>query len=307
MEDLSRRNRLIEAEIERDRIALKKTLKILLLGGPESGKSTIFKQMKILHLNGFSDLDMVNYRYLIYGNVMQAVSQLLEACDDLNIPIDLSVQVCFVNFLSCLSFLDAITRISDPHYTPTIQDVLRSRIPTAGINEIEFSYRNAVLRMVDVGGQRSEQRKWIHCFDSVNGVLFVAELSGYNQMINDGDQITNRLKYSMQLFKRVVNNKCFGKRTAMILFLNKVDIFNKRIQLYPLKICFKSYTGNNTYESSMRYVSDRFLNMVLPEIRQERQIYTHHTNATDTENINRVFDSCIDVVFKRSLEKVGFI
>lgn len=44
--------------------------------------------------------------------------------------------------------------------------------------------------MVDVGGQRSEQRKWIHCFDSVNGVLFVAELSGYNQMINDGDQIT---------------------------------------------------------------------------------------------------------------------
>lgn len=74
----------------------------------------------------------------------------------------------------------------------------------------------------------------------------------------------------------------------------------------PISIA-RSVLGNNTYESSMRYVSDRFLNMVLPEIRQERQIYTHHTNATDTENINRVFDSCIDVVFKRSLEKVGFI
>ena len=44
------------------------------------------------------------------------------------------------------------------------------------------------LRMVDVGGQRSEQRKWIHCFDNVNGVLFIAELSGYNQELDDGAQ-----------------------------------------------------------------------------------------------------------------------
>ena len=40
--------------------------------------------------------------------------------------------------------------------------------------------------MVDVGGQRTEQRKWIHCFDNVNGILFIAELSGYNQELDDG-------------------------------------------------------------------------------------------------------------------------
>lgn len=123
--------------------------------------------------------------------------------------------------------------------------------------------------MVDVGGQRSEQRKWIHCFDNVNGVLFVAELSGYNQMLNDGEQnvvscnsflcilskcpsersllqevhIQNRLKYSMYLFKRIVNNKCFGKKTAIILFLNKVDIFRERLEVFPLTVCFKGYSG----------------------------------------------------------------
>ena len=42
--------------------------------------------------------------------------------------------------------------------------------------------------MVDVGGQRTAQRKWIHCFDNVNGILFIAELSGYNQELDDGAQ-----------------------------------------------------------------------------------------------------------------------
>ena len=43
--------------------------------------------------------------------------------------------------------------------------------------------------MVDVGGQRTEQRKWIHCFDNVQGILFVADLAGYNQ--NDDEEPEN--------------------------------------------------------------------------------------------------------------------
>ncbi|KAK6018718.1 hypothetical protein OSTOST_15687 [Ostertagia ostertagi] len=66
-------------------------------------------------------------------------------------------------------------------------DVIRARVPTSGINEIEFSYKHVVLRMVDVGGQRSEQRKWIHCFDNVSGVLFIAEISAYNLIEDDGE------------------------------------------------------------------------------------------------------------------------
>jgi hypothetical protein len=37
--------------------------------------------------------------------------------------------------------------------------------------------------MVDVGGQRSERRKWIHCFESVTTVIFLVALSEYDQVL----------------------------------------------------------------------------------------------------------------------------
>jgi hypothetical protein len=42
-------------------------------------------------------------------------------------------------------------------------------------------------RMVDVGGQRSERRKWIHCFENVTSIMFLAALSEYDQVLVESD------------------------------------------------------------------------------------------------------------------------
>ena len=45
-------------------------------------------------------------------------------------------------------------------------------------------------RMVDVGGQRSERRKWIQTFDDVRSVWFVCALSGYDMtLFEDGKTV----------------------------------------------------------------------------------------------------------------------
>lgn len=49
--------------------------------------------------------------------------------------------------------------------------------------------------MVDVGGQRSERRKWIHCFENVTSIMFLVALSEYDQVLAESsNEVKIRLK-----------------------------------------------------------------------------------------------------------------
>ena len=53
---------------------------------------------------------------------------------------------------------------------------------------VEVGHEKSLLhlfRMIDVGGQRSERRKWIHCFENVTSVMFLVAISEYDQTLRD--------------------------------------------------------------------------------------------------------------------------
>lgn len=58
------------------------------------------------------------------------------------------------------SFFDNISRIGAPSYIPTDQDILRTRVRSTGITEEVFRVKQYTVRVFDVGGQRSERKKW---------------------------------------------------------------------------------------------------------------------------------------------------
>ena len=99
-------------------------------------------------------------------------------------------------------------KILDHSYTPNEQDVLHSRIQTTEIVETTFTSGNITYQLFDVGGQQSERRKWLHCFDDVKAVLFVAALSGYDMTLTE-DGTTNRMEESLNLFQAICINKFF--------------------------------------------------------------------------------------------------
>ena len=91
---------------------------------------------------------------------------------------------CLIRLLNyTYSFIENLDRLFQANYLPSNQDILFAKSRTTGICETPFELENHIYRMVDVGGQRSERRKWIQAFDGVNAVLFVASISGYDQYL----------------------------------------------------------------------------------------------------------------------------
>ena len=64
---------------------------------------------------------------------------------------------------SATYFFSNIRKIGAPDYVPDEADVLRARTKTTGISETRFNMGQLSIHMFDVGGQRSERKKWIHC------------------------------------------------------------------------------------------------------------------------------------------------
>ncbi|CAO3591864.1 unnamed protein product [Absidia cylindrospora] len=95
--------------------------------------------------------------------------------------------------------------------------------------------------MFDVGGQRSERKKWIHCFDSVASIIFCVALSEYDQVLLEESQ-QNRMLESLSLFESIINSRWF-LHTSIMLFLNKVDIFKLKVARCPMQNYFPDYGG----------------------------------------------------------------
>eukprot|EP00727_Mastigamoeba_balamuthi_P006487 m51a1_g2459 putative g-protein subunit alpha 1 (239) ;mRNA; f:18095-19087 len=218
-------------------------------------------------------------------------------------PIDIELEGGSVFQASALSlsghYFDAIERIAQPTYIPTDQDVLRSRTKTTGINEIKFDIQGTPFRMLDVGGQRSERRKWIHCFQDVTSVIFCVALSEYDLKLYE-DDTTNRMQESLKLWKEICNTKWFIN-THMILFLNKRDLFEEKIKRVPLTVCFPLYDGPpGSFDAAAQYIRDEFLAL---NKNPKKTVTVHITCATDTELVRRLFADVKELLLRILIEQ----
>jgi guanine nucleotide-binding protein G(i) subunit alpha len=178
--------------------------------------------------------------------------------------------------------------MSMPGYVPTDQDILRSRVKTTGITETMFKVGELTYRLFDVGGQRSERKKWIHCFENVTALVFLVALSEYDQMLYE-DESVNRMQEALTLFDSICNSRWFVK-TSIILFLNKIDLFQEKLQYSPLKDYFPDFTGGANYDAACDYLLHRFVS--LNQSAATKQIYAHYTCATDTQQIKCTYPLC---------------
>ncbi|KAM4635188.1 guanine nucleotide-binding protein G(q) subunit alpha-like isoform 1-T2 [Polymixia lowei] len=200
-------------------------------------------------------------------------------------------------------YLDALDRIANASYVPTQQDVLRVRVPTTGIIEYPFDLQNVVFRMVDVGGQRSERRKWIHCFEKVTSIMFLVALSEYDQVLVESVN-ENRMEESKALFRTIITYQWF-KESSVILFLNKIDLLEEKIMFSHLVDYFPEYDGpQRDIQVGKEFILKMFVDLN-PDT--DKIIYSHFTCATDTENIRFVFHAVKDYILQLNLKEYNLV
>jgi energy-coupling factor transporter ATP-binding protein EcfA2 len=323
-----------------NKLADQQVNKLLLLGAGESGKSTLFKQLNTIYGKGMSEEERKNYVPVVHSNTVYCMQQLINAsstalgaavaCGDSlqfvkrlgadapvepfnvihfkNLWRDPGIQHTYTNRSkfqindSAAYFFDRLDQMSAANYMPSDMDVLRSRVRTLGIVESVFEIEGNKFRMFDVGGQRNERKKWIHCFENVTAVLFVGVLSEYDQMLFE-DATVNRMVETLVLFEDACNSHWF-KKTAIILFLNKRDLFEDKITRVPLNVCpvFAGIEGIQTYDAGVAAMEEAF-----QQRSGGRKIYSHVTCATDTTNVAAVFLAVKDITIRRALGDAGLV
>eukprot|EP01091_Cochliopodium_minus_P000200 TRINITY_DN10222_c0_g1_i1.p1 TRINITY_DN10222_c0_g1~~TRINITY_DN10222_c0_g1_i1.p1 ORF type:complete len:348 (+),score=119.40 TRINITY_DN10222_c0_g1_i1:132-1175(+) len=333
------KNQEITKQLTNDKKKQEREIKMLLLGAGESGKSTFAKQMKLIHMKGFNNEERQVFKSIIYDNVLSSAISLVKGANSLNIPIsdeeaaeailehedyapddlhklapivkriwsDQGIKRAFEKASSfqlldsAAYYLDKLDKLIEEKYVPTDDDILRSRSKTTGIIETEFTVGKTIFRMTDVGGQRSERKKWMHCFQDVTAVIFCDAISSYDQKL-DEDNVTNRMLESLRLFNQICNNKWFAD-TSIILFLNKKDIFEEKLKKIPLTVAFPEYTGANTLEAASHYIEKKFVDQ---NENKNKNVYPHVTCATDTANIKFVFNAVQDIILQEASNVMGF-
>jgi len=340
-------------------------IKLLFLGAGGSGKSTLFKQLKMLHGNALKEAEeRAHYRSNIYRNLVDGMKTLLEgnamlledtdqkvgttikftteepetvesksemlACEeslalyieslDEAAPMTKEVAEYFKSAWedpgmqetwrrrsvlqlqdSLKYFIENIDRIATNGYVPSVDDVMHVRIKTTGIVEESLTMEGRAFEIVDVGGQRSERRKWMNCFSDVTGLVFVASLTAYNQFLYE-DETVNRLKESLTLFHKLLNESDTFDDACVILFLNKADLFGEMIKTTPITKCLKSYTGPLTEDDQCDFIQSLY-----EERAGAHKIFTHVTCATNSDQIEIIFKAVNHTLINRALIDAGLL
>jgi GTPase SAR1 family protein len=313
-------------------------IKLLLLGTGDSGKSTFLKQMKVSQMDGFSRNETLTYMGALKHNTLKSMQRLIQIAEEQGKEFgsrtmklfdtvknsesenDMSIEVAkaisriwkdaemvkfyhevapFAQVPSCTPyyFENAERYVGD--FKPTTDDIIRAKLKTTGIYETSFQFNNAEFKIVDVGGQRAERRKWMHCFTDVRAIIYLVALDEYN-MILEEDGTTNRMEESINLFGEISESR-YIEDLLIVLFLNKSDLFEEKLPSYPIRDYFKDAPKSNDSEECYEFIKKKYESAY----NGRASCYSFKTCGLDTDKCVNVFASVADDVLRSAMGKAG--
>jgi len=323
-----------------------KVLQMLVAGAAQSGKSTFFKQLQIIHLNGFPEEQKGEVIKTLRSNIILAFKELIEHYDSLEKGPHISSSCKdAVEFFRKKNPFDVFDDESKNNARKLWEDkgfqkvwAMRDTIPNFSI--LHLDYLMTHLDRLSVEGAPSTE-DMLYARKRTTGTneiefnfkgkdfRFVdvggqkSERRHWDQIIDKPDAVVFFVALTDWNLPTVANPKVTKmmesmeifkeildfeafKGTFWILMLNKIDLFKEKIQRVPLKATFPDYTGDEKNPDE----SSRFLRdkflALMPEERQD-SVQSHVTCALDTEQMKTVFSALQTAVLERLMSNFGML
>ena len=310
--------------LERQNQTARRMTKVLIVGAPNGGKSTLMKQTRL-----YFDQSKFNFEKVMNGFSAEILQNLQSA---LILALKRGVQLGKHSVISGNILLNsqeteirigaAFVLVQDPNLIEFVlnsnevpanvkyqltnaqrlidgqvnaQDYLNSAQP---LYFVRFVYKNNQYVFINNG--KNLQKKWAQTFNDVSAILFVTDINLYFKKLEG----KNLLLEQMQEFDKLIN-QTLTQTIPVILLLNKYDQFKVNVRLQPLNQYFPDFQREQTEQNVREYIQKRFEALNRTPV-QKRQIYVFAVNVIDPEVVKRLVDTVTMLLQKEELKKIGF-
>ncbi|KAJ7269075.1 guanine nucleotide binding protein, alpha subunit [Mycena rebaudengoi] len=320
-------SRRIDEILQKDRkeyVYSRHSLKILLLGSSNSGRSIWMHQMKMIreeytdeqrrkftsdihayvirafrniftsHPELFSPEVMANkQQILLDGTEDRLTTEIAEAISalwgDESVQDALSASVMDA---SLAYYLESLDRLSAPEYIPTAADILRvASRETPPIEQVSLISPTSIPRsVVCVRHSRDGIRKWLHCFDGYS-LIFMVNLDHYDEL--------ERMRESMAYFEYVSNSIWFRNKSPTLLLCN-YNLLVTKLAKVPLSSTFPDYMGGDDPKAAVKYLLNRF-----KALHQDHEpVCVHVVDIFDPQHVKATLGAVTDAYLRSTMTMV---
>ncbi|KAI2668719.1 Guanine nucleotide-binding protein subunit alpha-12 [Labeo rohita] len=334
--DARRRSREIDAMLKRDRQI---PVVILMAGFNKSGKTTFFKQMRLINGAEYNQREVLEFREAIYDNIMKGMRVLVEERNKLGIPLQNSANERHEMLCSSHDWCMKLEPCTFQPYVEAIDSLWKdSGIQEAHRRRSNFKFYESVKYFCDnihrigqlnylpcnqdilyahtVGQQYcvlrdtpfmvAEFQSWRrHLFKTVSCLssavfFFIIGCSDYDQT----DFEDNYLVGTLNTFECFCKNGFF-RNCPFILFFNKMDLLAEKVQTADIQKHFPEFQGDpHRLEDVQEFLVQSFEKRKWDD---SRQIFYHMTTAVDTENFQKMFESVKDTIMGLILKNISLL
>jgi len=321
-------------------------------GTRDAGKSTFIRQLRNIYEAGIPRQERQKFTNILRDNCLTGMQKLVSGCSQFDIAIPDELQTCAFDVLNAEELTADVTqaiinlwqsdcikqvlnnnhktlqipggisgvtyyvqnaqRFAEDDYEPTAEDVIRAKLRTTGITEMSFQVGNQEYNLIDIGGQRSERRKWLHCFENVNIIIYMIAINEYDMVLEE-DGITNRLHEAFKLFELLTSTHWL-RNIPCVLIMNKTDLFKEEIMSRPLEEHFPDYSDflkengkDGPINPEEHYkLGIEFMKQRCSKYFEGCTLYAIESCAIDKEDCDKVFKIIRREMIEKALSLSGF-